>query len=439
MDDFNRINFDINEGAADQAAPSFTQKTDGSFAQTQTAPQTPPASTPQVVVVKKSRMWLGFLIGFVAATILTLAVSFLAGRAVIAQYAMSYNSYDEKLGTILSYIDRFFLWDVSDEDIENGMAKGLIDALGDKYAYYYTPEEYEDLKESVSGEYAGIGVSIIMNDDNKVEVYKVFRNSPAEEAGIFVGDLIIEAAGVTDFPELDDLVAVVRGEPGSTVDIVIERNGEKIPMTLARARVAMDTVSWKMLDDSIGYIKIEEFDTITVSQFEEAIDDLTSQGMRAVIFDLRDNPGGDYDTVVSMCDRVLPEGVIMTVKDKNGTIKTENSDQEHRIDLPIAVIINGNSASASEVFTGAIQDYNIATIVGEQSYGKGIVQSIFALPDGSGLKFTTQEYYTPSGDSINGVGITPDIEVTLPEDAYDDGVLTEEEDTQLQAAIESLK
>ncbi len=429
MSDFNsnsneHINFQFNEGAA---------------------PYTAPSSDPQPPQRKRAGLpfWAGMIIGLVIAAVVVVVM---AAATSVFRYSgggasggsTSFSGYEEKLGTIKDYLDRYFLWDIEDSAIEEGLADGLMGALGDKYAVYYTPEEFNDLMESVSGEYAGIGVSIIMNDDMKVEVYKVFKNSPAADAGIHVGDLIIEANGETDFPELDDLVAIVRGEPGSTVDLVIDRAGEKIPMTITRAQVSIDTVSYRMLDNNIGYILIEEFDNVTVGQFEEALTELTAQGMEAVIFDLRNNPGGDYDTVVAMCDRVLPEGVIMTVKDKNGTINTENSDQEHRVDLPMAVLINANSASASEVFTGAIQDYHIATIVGEQSFGKGIVQSIFTLPDGSGIKFTTQEYYTPSGDSINGVGITPDIVVTLPDDVYEDGVLTDDEDTQLQAAIEAL-
>lgn len=200
----------------------------------------------------------------------------------------------------------------------------------------------------------------------------------------------------------------------------------------------METVTYKMLENNIGYIQLTEFDTISVEQFNSALDALESQGMTSLILDLRDNPGGDYDTVIAMADRVLPEGKITTVVDKKGTEETEYSDEEHQISIPMVVLINENSASAAELFTGAIKDYGIATIVGETSYGKGIVQSIFRLEDGSGMKFTTEEYLTPNGNHINGVGVVPDIEVSIPEEAYEDGELTEDEDTQLQKAIEVL-
>ena len=384
--------------------------------------------------------WLGILVGIAVCAIAFTVLTFAALRktSTSTDTDSGTSGYAEKAAQLMTYIDRYYLNEIDEAAIEEGVADGIMKALGDKYAEYYTAEEFADLMDSVSGSYAGIGVKIITNDDDEIEVYGVFSGSPAEEAGIIIGDLIVEAEGVSEFTTMDDLVARVRGEVGTTVDIVIERDGQRIPLTIERANIASETIAYELLDDNIGYIYIAEFDTVTVSQFNEAIEELQDQGMEALILDLRDNPGGDYDAVVAMADRVLPEGVIMTVKDKNGTIKTENSDAENRIDLPMAVLINGNSASASEVFTGAIQDYGIATIIGTQSYGKGIVQSIYKLPDGSGMKFTTQEYYTPSGDSINGVGITPDIVVELPEEAYDDGVITLEEDTQLQKAIEVL-
>lgn len=399
---------------------------------------------------KKLPFWLGILVGVAAMSVLAAIVitfvsihSLFAGRSQktdsSAKASGPVESALEKIGSIGELVDKYYLWDIDSDVMEEKIIDGYISGLDDKYALYYTPEEFTELQESVSGSYAGIGVSIVMNDDNLIEVYKVFSGSPAEEAGIHVGDLIISAEDETNFETLDDLVAIVRGLPGTKVNIVIKRGDEEIPMSIERAKIQIDTVEYRMIDDKIGYIYISEFETVTVDQFNQAINDLFAQGMESVILDLRDNPGGDYDTVVAMADRVLPEGPIMTVKDKEGTIKTENSDAEHSLEIPMAILINGNSASASEVFVGAIQDYDMAVIIGEQSYGKGIVQSIYSFPDGSGVKFTTEEYYTPSGDSIHGVGITPDIVIEMPGEAYDDGVLEEEEDTQLQKAIEELR
>ena len=389
---------------------------------------------------KKAPFWLGLLIGIIIGLVCLFIciMVFLTGSIGRRSQNISRGGYYDKIDTLLSYLNSYYLWELDDDTIETALAKGLMDGIGDKYAEYYTPEEFEDLMEGMTGEYAGIGVSITMNDNNEVEVYKVFKGSPAEEAGIHPKDIIIEAAGITDFTDLDAVVAEVRGEPGTTVDIKVRRDGEVISMTVERRQISMETVEYRILDNHIGYIMISEFDSVTVGQFNQAIDDLTAQGMTSVIMDLRDNPGGSLDAVVVMCDRVLPAGVIVSTEDKQGGIQTENSDDANQLNIPIALLINGNSASASEVFVGAIQDYGMGVVVGEQSFGKGIVQSIFQLSDGSGLKFTTENYYTPSGRSIQDVGITPDIQVSIPDEAYDDGVVSEEEDTQLQAAINAL-
>lgn len=433
------------------------QQTPQQYQQYQQYQQQAPQPQPQPQPPQKKRLpfWLGILVGVAAASILAIMFMMLLGfRSLIRRPDASQSSYSagasysgsgpvdsalEKIDSVQDLVDKYYLWDIDNDYMEEKIIDGYVSGLNDKYALYYTPEEFEELQESVSGSYAGIGVSIVMNDENRIEVYKVFSGSPAEKAGIFVGDIIVSANGESGFATLDDLVAIVRGLPGTTVDLVIDRGGKEIPMTVERARIQVETVEYRMIDDKIGYIYISEFETVTVEQFNAAIDALFAQGMEKIILDLRDNPGGDYDTVVAMSDRVLPEGPIMTVKDKDGTIITENSDAEHSLQIPMAILINGNSASASEVFVGAIQDYDMAVIIGTQSYGKGIVQSIFSLPDGSGVKFTTQEYYTPSGDSIHGVGITPDIVIEIPEEAYEDGVLEDEEDTQLQKAIEELK
>ena len=348
-------------------------------------------------------------------------------------------SYEEKIEIIEDYIDAYYMGEIDEEAIEEGILDGLISALDDDYAAYYTAEEMEALLEENSGEYAGIGISITLSDDGYPTVYKVFDGTPAQEAGIQVNDIIIEAGGVSDFETLDDVVAVVRGEAGTTVDITILRGDEEISLTVERQNIEVETVTYEMLDNNIGYIAISEFDTVTEEQFENALEDLLDQGMEAVIFDLRDNPGGQLDTVVAMADAVLPEGVIVTIEDASGEVESEMSDEENKLEIPIVCIINENSASASEVFVGALKDYGVATVVGETSYGKGIVQTLWQLSDGSGIKFTTAYYYTPNGTCIHGIGIEPDIEVSLPEDAYDDGVLDEDEDTQLSAAIEVLE
>ena len=387
---------------------------------------------------KKAPFWLGIILGILGGAVLTVGITVgVSASAILSGNVHSAMTYQEKIAMIVQYLSYYYLNDFDDQMIEDGAAKGIMSNIGDKYAEYYTADEFEDFLDDMNGEYAGIGVSITLDDDGSISVYKVFEGTPAQEAGIHVRDLIVEAAGERDFETLDDLVALVRGEEGTYVDIVIERDGEEIPMTVERRKIETESVACEMLDDSIGYIQIAEFNSNTADQFEAAIESLLAEGMTSVIFDVRDNPGGDYDTVVSMCDMLLPEGPIVTVKDKAGAVHTDNSDADC-LDMPMVVLTNGNSASAAELFTMALSDYGVASIVGNHTYGKGIVQSIFMLEDGSGLKFTTERYYGPNGNCIQDTGIEPDYVVDFPEEAYADGVIYREEDTQLKYAMELL-
>jgi len=396
---------------------------------------------------KKAKFATGLVVGIIIGIAASLAATVIYNVITISKLrsystgssTTQFATYEDKINSILAYLDAYYIGEIDEDMVADGLSKGLLSGINDKYAQYYTQEEFQDLIESSSGQYGGIGVSVVMNDDDKIEVYKVFDNSPAKDAGIQARDLIIEADGVRNFEDLDSLVSIVRGEPGTTVDLVIYRNGEEIPMTVERRQVSNPTVEYKMRDDGIGYIYISEFDTVSVDQFSAAVDALEAEGMRALIIDVRDNPGGDYDAVVAMSDRVLPKGVIISTQDKNGTEKVEYSDDEHQITVPMVILVNENTASAAELFSGAIQDYGIGQLVGVQTYGKGVVQSIFQLKDGSGMKFTTEKYYIPSGVCIDGVGLTPDYVVEIPDEAYVDGVITEEEDTQLKKAIEILK
>ena len=379
--------------------------------------------------------WMNVLIG------ITIGVLICAGAFTIMATSSKATSrdldYNSKIDLILSYLSMYYLNDLDEQMIEDALAKGLMENIGDKYAQYYTVEEFNELLEEVNGSYAGIGVQVAMNDDGFVEVYKVFEGSPAQEAGILIKDLIVEADGVRDFPTLDDLVSIVRGAPGTTVDIVIDRKGEEIPVTIERRTIEIDSIYSQMLSEKTGYIAIEEFNATTVPQFNAAIDSLTEEGMESLIIDLRDNPGGDYDSVVAICDRVVPEGVIVTVEDRLGGMHTDNSDAEC-LDIPIVLLVNENTASAAELFTMCLRDYDMAEIVGTRTYGKGIVQSIFRLVDGSGLKFTTEKYYGPAGDWIQDTGIEPDYIIEFPEEVYEDGIIDIYEDVQLHKASELL-
>lgn len=343
----------------------------------------------------------------------------------------------KKANSLIYYIDKYYLYEYDEEEMENAIYDAVMSSLGDPYSAYYTEEEYEELKESSNGTYYGIGVVVQQDvETGYVKVVLPYENAPGAEAGIKAGDLIT-AIGGKDICNMDLDLAVkeIRGAEGTTVTITINRNGEVFDLEVERRKVEIITVEYEMFDNNIGYISISQFDAITVSQVEAAIEDLNSQGMESLIMDVRDNPGGRLDAVNDILDNFINKGdLIVYTKDKNGKRVDYKAEKNPTVDVPTVVLINGNSASASEIFAGALQDYKLAHIMGTQSFGKGIVQSIIPLQDGSAFKLTVEDYYTPLGNNIHGIGITPDTVVELDMDAY----LEDEKDTQLEAAIEYL-
>ena len=239
--------------------------------------------------------------------------------------------------------------------------------------------------------------------------------------------------------DLNTAVALIKGEEGTSVTITLQRDEEVFDVEVTRRQIDVKTVNYRMMDDNIGYIQIEEFDEVTSEQFSQALDSLIEQGMEALVIDIRNNPGGILNTVVAMLDELLPEGTIVSVKDRNGTAQEYTSDAGTKLTVPLTVLINGNSASASEIFAGAIKDYGVGTLVGTTTYGKGIVQTAFSLSDGTGVKITIEDYYLPSGKSIHKVGVDPDVEIDLPDELKTYVTIPEDEDVQLQKAIEILK
>jgi len=348
--------------------------------------------------------------------------------------------FDKKLTYIKSIINKYYLGEVTNEQFDTGILKGLLEALDDPYSCYYTAEEYAALMQSSDGVYCGIGSLVSQNAKTGViTIVKPFVDGPAYKAGMLPGDIIYKVNGTeVTGTDLSTVVSQMKGEKGTNVIVTVVREGEEDPLDLVitRDEIEVPTVEYEMLEDNIGYIYVMEFDKVTVSQFKNAIEDLTKQGMKGLVVDLRDNPGGLYDSAVAMLDRMLPEGLIVYTETKDGTRDEEYSDNKEFFDLPLAVLINGNSASASEIFAGAIQDYGIGTLVGTQSFGKGIVQSVIPLYDGSAVKITVSKYYTPNGRSIHETGITPDVEVELEEGLSKQLVITHDEDNQLQKAVE---
>lgn len=342
---------------------------------------------------------------------------------------------DDKMDLINGLVDSYYTGDVDEEALKEGVYKGYIEALGDPYSVYYDEEETKALMESTSGEYSGVGAVLSQNNETGViTVVQVYEGSPAEKAGIQADDLIYKVGDeeVTG-TDLSKVVANIRGEEGTTVDITVLRGEEmeEIPVVATRAVIEVKTVEYEMKENQTGYIRVTEFDSVTYDQYKEALETLEAQGMEQLIVDLRSNPGGNLDTVVDILDLMLPEGTVVSMKDKQGEETVYDSDEENQFDKPVAVLVNGYSASASEIYAGAMQDYGLGTIVGTQTYGKGVVQKLFDLKDGTCLKLTIAEYFTPSGRSINGEGVTPDVVVEYEQDEQNP-----EYDNQLQKAME---
>jgi carboxyl-terminal processing protease len=319
---------------------------------------------------------------------------------------------------------------------------GLFDNL-DVYSQYYTAEEYQELYESsVSGTYCGIGASLQQDEATKaVTIVHVYDDSPAQEAGLLADDIILSADGY-DASEMDltEFVSHIRGEEGTTVHLTVYRAGEseELEFDIVRRSLSLPTVSSDMIGTT-GYIQVTEFTDATPEQFSNALESLKSQNMESLIVDLRSNPGGMLTAVCDMLDEILPEGLIVYTEDKAGERVEYNSTDDKSLDLPLVVLVDGNSASASEIFAGAIQDRNAGTIVGTTTYGKGVVQTIRSLPDGSAFKLTTNKYFTPGGTCIQGIGIEPDVEVEYEFLGGEDDAYSYEFDSQIQKALEVLQ
>ncbi len=339
-----------------------------------------------------------------------------------------------KLSNIQAILDMRFLFDMEEADYDTGIIKGYLSALGDPYTVYYSPEEYTAFLEDNSGKYNGIGVVVQQMENGTIKVIRPYPNCPGAEAGILKDDLIYkvdgrEATGV----DVNIVVTWIKGEPGTKVKIEVYRPSEDryIEMSVMRKQVSVRTVEHEMLEDQIGYIEMTAFEQVTSEQYEAALQDLQEQGMKGLIVDLRDNGGGSLDQVVKICDGMLPAGVITYTVDKNGSRYDYESDSAASLNVPLLVLTNENTASASEIFTGAMLDFGVGESVGTLTFGKGIVQEFRSLGDGSGMKYTMARYYTPKGVCIHGEGIPATYEV------LDDPET--EADEQLQKALEVMK
>ena len=355
--------------------------------------------------------------------------------------AIDWSKVSEKEEAIYNTIDDYYLNEIDNDKIQNGIFKGMVDSLGDQYTVYYNPEEYKQFTASSSGTYSGIGVAVSQNvTTGAITIVKTFKKGSGEKEGMKPGDVIYKVEGKKiEGLELSKVVSMIKGEEGTFVKVTVLRDGKEIEFNLERKKLEVDTVNYRMEERSgkkIGYISVSEFDEVTASQFKNAISELSKEGMEGLVIDLRDNPGGLLDVTCEMLDRMIKKGLLVYTVDKNGNRVDENATDSDSFDKPVAILVNGNSASASEVFSGAMKDYDAATLVGTRTFGKGIVQSIVPFGDGTAMKVTVSKYYTPNGVNIHGTGIEPDVVVELSKDATKNGKYDRKYDNQLDKALD---
>lgn len=394
--------------------------------------------------MKRKDFWKGF--GAALALVLVVSVAWNPICRIIPWHALPFSvgmSREAKIDIIQSYLDKYYVDDLKEEQVEEMLYAGMMAGVGDRYTYYLTKENLKQYMDNSNGNFDGVGIEVYSTQDGEVIVSSVMAGQPAEAAGMKAGDVIIGVDGQDMRGSmLSDVAAKIRGREGTEVTIKVLRRstGETLEFTMERATVVLESVSSRMMDEKIGYISISGFKENTYTQFKEALDELQKEGMKGLILDLRDNPGGLVRSVYEIGEELLPEGTMVYTLDKNENRNDLKCDGEY-LNIPLVVLVNANSASASEIFAGAVKDMDRGTLIGTQTFGKGLVQRLFTLPDGSGLNITIQKYYTPNGTSIHGVGIEPDEVVELPAEYQNTALkdIPERADTQLQKGMEVLR
>lgn len=379
-------------------------------------------------MISKKRALIYSVILVIVTVICTTMVQLTFGNKVIISKGLyeTYSKYDKLLG-LENIIEEDFYQEVSEDDLIDGALKGLFEGLDDPYSQYYTADEFESLKEQTSGSFVGIGVYIgVSSENNKITIISPIEGSPAEQVGIKSGDIVVKVDGESiESKTVDEVIKQIKGKENTKVNLTVEREGKELSFDITRQTIVTKSVSNEVKNNDIGYLRITSFDEHTYDEFKENLSELESKGIKGLVIDLRDNPGGLLDVCVDIADDLIGKGTIVYTKDNSGNEEYYKSDA-NELDMPIAVLINGGSASASEILTAALVDNGKAIAIGETSFGKGLVQSVKGLKDGTGYKLTTAQYFTPNGDYINGKGITPKIQ-------------EKDKNKQLEAALEYIQ
>ena len=379
-------------------------------------------------MISKKRALIYSVILVIVTVICTTMVQLTFGNKVIISKGLyeTYSKYDKLLG-LENIIEEDFYQEVSEDDLIDGALKGLFEGLDDPYSQYYTADEFESLKEQTSGSFVGIGVYIgVSSENNKITIISPIEGSPAEQVGIKSGDIVVKVDGESiESKTVDEVIKQIKGKENTKVNLTVEREGKELSFDITRQTIVTKSVSNEVKNNDIGYLRITSFDEHTYDEFKENLSELESKGIKGLVIDLRDNPGGLLDVCVDIADNLIGKGTIVYTKDNSGNEEYYKSDA-NELDMPIAVLINGGSASASEILTAALVDNGKAIAIGETSFGKGLVQSVKGLKDGTGYKLTTAQYFTPNGDYINGKGITPKIQ-------------EKDKNKQLEAALEYIQ
>lgn len=390
--------------------------------------------------MEKKSFFKGLAVGIL---VMVVAISgglfYVFGTQVLASPSMSM---EKKIDLITAYLDKFYVDDVDKSKLEEGIYEGLVASLGDPYTNYISAKDMETFLTDTQGSFSGIGIVVTVNkNENSIVVVSPISGTPAAKEGIQADDRIVKVDDIdVSGDKLQDAVSMMQGETGTNVKVTVWRPSanKMIDFQLKRETINEETVTHKILPGDIGYIKITQFKENTYDQFLESYTALQTKKMKGLIIDVRNNPGGLLDVVEKIADKLVPEGTLVYTIDKEGKRQDFISDKE-RIEIPLCLLVNGSSASASEILSGAIQDMGVGKLVGTQTFGKGLVQGIYRLKDGSGLKITIQKYYTPKGVCIQGEGIAPDYVVELPEELQYMLAIPENKDTQLEKAIEVIK